>query len=89
MNAARFPEKLANLHFGEEHLREKALKIVEADPRVLLHLGAIEHAMDLADVLRQFETDNEDLRLVQVLGIRRPYGIHSITMVSLMPPRPS
>jgi hypothetical protein len=70
MSAARFPEKLANLHFGEEQLRGKALKIVETDARLLLHLGVIEHAMDLADVLRQFETDNEDLKLVQVLGMR-------------------
>ncbi|WP_354125643.1 hypothetical protein [Bradyrhizobium sp. LB8.2] len=35
-----------------------------------LHLTLVELAMDLADVLRQFPTDDEDLKVVQVLGMR-------------------
>jgi hypothetical protein len=69
MGLARIPEKLANLHVGEEQLREKALTMVESDPQLLLHLGAVEHAMDLADNLRQFETGDENLKVVQMLDM--------------------
>lgn len=70
MKDAQFPEKLANLHFGEEQLRGRALRIVGADPRLFRHLGMIEHTMDRADVLLQLKTDHEDLKLVQMLGMR-------------------
>ena len=64
------PEKLGNLHGEEEELRRKATALVEGDNRLALHLSVIEHAMDLADILRQFPTDEEDMKVVQVLGMR-------------------
>ena len=68
--ASIIPENFANLHEREEQLREKALRIIAGDERFRLHLGIVESAMDLADVLRQFETDNEDLKVVRILGMR-------------------
>jgi hypothetical protein len=67
---AFFPTNLAGLHGGEEQLREKALDIVEGDQRLQLHLAAVEAAMDLADVFRQLETSDEDLKVIQILGMR-------------------
>ncbi len=64
------PENLRSLHGQEEVLRQKATALVEGDDRLALHLSVIEHAMDLADILRQFPTDDEDLKVVQVLGMR-------------------
>lgn len=64
------PQRLSNLHMAEELLREKAKLLIDADPRFALHLDVVEHAMDLADVLRQFPTKDEDLKVVQVLGMR-------------------
>ncbi len=64
------PGKLRNLHGGEEKLRLKAIALVAANDRLALHLHVVEHAMDLADILRQFATDDEDLKVIQVLGMR-------------------
>jgi hypothetical protein len=67
---SRLPPRLASLHRGEEMLRGKACEIVERDERLQLHLVVVERSMDLADRLRQFETEDEDLRLLQLLGMR-------------------
>ncbi len=64
------PDNLRNLHRQEEELRGKAAVLVEGDDRYALHLSVIEHAMDLADVLRQYPTDDEDTKVVQVFGMR-------------------
>ncbi|WP_346913154.1 hypothetical protein [uncultured Roseibium sp.] len=64
------PANLANLHCGEEQLREKALGIIAGDERLRLHLAIVEAAMDLADIFRQFDTSDEDLKVAQVLGMR-------------------
>ena len=64
------PEKLRSLHGQEEVLRQRATALVEGDDRLALHLSVIEHAMDLADILRQLPTDDEDMKVVQVLGMR-------------------
>ena len=64
------PENLTLLYQGEEMLRERALALVAGDPRLCLHLAVMEHAMDLADLLRQFETADEDLKVFQMLGMR-------------------
>jgi hypothetical protein len=67
---SNLPEKLLSIHSGEEHLRDTALALIGQDERLLLHLGVIEQAMDLADLLRQFPTADEDLKLIQILGMR-------------------
>lgn len=64
------PEKLARLHHAEEDLRGEAEVIVAADIRLAQHLHIVEHAMDLADMLRQFPTEDEDLKVIKVLGMR-------------------
>ncbi len=64
------PENLKNLHHGEEQLREKALGIIAGHQRIKLHLGIVEAAMDLADIFRQFDTSDEDLKVAQLLGMR-------------------
>ncbi|MGM5053296.1 hypothetical protein [Rhizobium sp. 862_C5_N1_2] len=64
------PANLENLHRGEEQLRDKALAIIASDVRLQLHLAFIEAAMDLADIFRQFDTEDEDLKVAQVLGMR-------------------
>lgn len=63
-------EDLDRLHAGEETLRKVALSLMAEDARLMHHLVVIERAMDLCDLLRQFETCDEDLKVVQVLGIR-------------------
>lgn len=62
--------KLDSLHSGEEQLRTKAQAIVDGDTSLQLHLSAVEAAMDVADVLRQFPTSDEDLKVAILLGMR-------------------
>lgn len=66
---ANLTQNLARLHNGEEFLRIKTLEAL-ADDKFRLHTQMIEQAMNMADGLRQFETDDEDLKLIQVLGMR-------------------
>ena len=44
--------------------------MIAGDPRLQLHLAVTEAAMELAEALRQLETSNEDLKVVQMLGMR-------------------
>jgi hypothetical protein len=64
------PLKLARLHTAEEHLRSKALEVVAGDERLQLHLAVVEGTMDLADTLRQLDTNDEDLKVIQIFGMR-------------------
>lgn len=64
------PPNLESLHTAEEMLRGKALDFIFDDKRLQLHLALVEAAMDLADVLRQLDTDDENLKIIQVLGMR-------------------
>lgn len=64
------PSQLDDLHDGEEKLRKKALGIIAGDKRLQLHLAIVEGVMDLADIFRQFDTSDEDLKVAQVLGMR-------------------
>jgi hypothetical protein len=61
---------LATLYVQEERLRAEALKLVEADDSLIIHIRSIEEAMNLAYVLRDYNTDSEDLKLIQLLGMR-------------------
>jgi hypothetical protein len=64
------PENFISLHNAEEQLRAKSLACIAADKDMLLHLHIIEAAMDICDVLRQLQTDDENLKVIQVLGMR-------------------
>ena len=65
-----FPENFGRLHEWEEALRHKALSLIAADAGLSLHLAVVEQAMDVADLLRQVPTEDEDLKVVQMLGMR-------------------
>lgn len=65
-----FPKNLVSLHEVEEKLREKALGLVATEPRILLHLCVVEAAMDLADTLRQSPNDDEDYKVIKLMGMR-------------------
>lgn len=64
------PENLRSLHTQEEHLRGKALDIVAQEPKLRLHIAVVEQAMNLADSLRQYATGDEDLKVIQMFGMR-------------------
>ena len=64
------PQKLAALYDGEETLRHKALNVLKHNNNLEQHLIVVEAAMDIADAFRQFDTDDEDLKVLQVLGMR-------------------
>ena len=64
------PQKLVALHNGEELPRQKAHSMIADDDRLRLHLAVTEAAMDLADMLRKFDTSDENPKVAQVLGMR-------------------
>ena len=64
------PENLRTLHAHEEALRSRAEALVAANPRLALHLLVVERAMDLADLLRQYPSEDEGRKVVQSLGMR-------------------
>lgn len=64
------PEKLMRLHAGEETLRAKATELILSDVRLALHVEITEHTMDLGDRLRQLDSSDENLKVIQVLGMR-------------------
>ena len=70
MDRCTIPENLQSLHAQEEELRTRGRDIVEGDERLSLHLVVVERAMDLADLLRQYPSEDEDLNVVQMLGMR-------------------
>ena len=66
----QFPENLLSLYEGEEGLRQKALALVVANKRLQLHLSVMEAAMDLADSLRQAPNEDEDFKVIKLMGMR-------------------
>lgn len=64
------PNNLVGLHKQEEELRLKALPWIKSNERLLQHITLVELSMDLADLLRQFDTSDEDLKVIQLLGMR-------------------
>ncbi|MGN8543683.1 hypothetical protein ACQPTN_00640 [Bradyrhizobium sp. 13971] len=64
------PDNLVSLHGAEEQLRGKARTLIAADPRLQLHLAVTEAAMELADRLRQFNSNDENLKVTVMLGMR-------------------
>lgn len=64
------PNKLGALQIGEQGLREKAEAFIAENPALQLHLTIIEHAMDLADQFRQIPVEDEDLKVLQIMGMR-------------------
>lgn len=69
-SVAQVPANLLLLHQGEEVLRERAIRLVEANPDLADHLGLTERAMDVMDMLRQHYQGDDDERAISHLGIR-------------------
>ena len=63
------PTNLANLQAGEDALRLKA-EVAIAASTDLLHLSVVVAAMDIADTLRVFGSEDDDAKTIQLLGIR-------------------
>jgi hypothetical protein len=61
---------LTSLHRVEEDLRQKARHMIAGDPRLQLHVAVTEATMNLAEMLRQFPTSDEDLKVIMMLGMR-------------------
>lgn len=65
-----FPNNLLRLHEKEQSLREEALGIIQGNPRLLLHFNVIERAMTLANIIREYPTEDEDFKVIKMLSIR-------------------
>jgi hypothetical protein len=65
-----FPANLLLLHRGEEELQRRAVRLAEANPDLLDHLGISERAMDVMDMLRKHYQADDDERAISHLGIR-------------------
>lgn len=70
MSDNRLPERLTQLHLGEEDLRRRACALIQKTPLLRTHLDVIECAMDIMDVLRMAGKNDKDDEVVQALGIR-------------------
>jgi hypothetical protein len=64
------PQNLIALHFEEEKLRKKTIDLLNNNKALQMHLSMIETSMDVTDIFRQYETDDEDLKVIQFLGMR-------------------
>lgn len=62
--------KFDGLYIGEEQHRETALRIIEGNPDLRLHISITEAAMDLADVFRKIGSDDEDIKVITIFGMR-------------------
>ncbi|WP_288926755.1 hypothetical protein [uncultured Maritimibacter sp.] len=76
-------EKLEQLWQGEEELRVKAKDVILASEDLQLHIRIIEKTMDLADVFRRVGSDEEDVKVLRVLGMRAFNGFASSLKLAL------
>ncbi|MCV0371843.1 hypothetical protein [Filomicrobium sp.] len=83
MSKRLIPESLVSLHRGEEFLRRKSIEAIQANTKLLLHIEIVECAMDVLDALRTYPTDDEDLKVIQVLGMRQFNALASATKLML------
>ncbi len=70
MSEPNLPTNLKSIHLHEEALRKQAIKIIQCNPGLILHVDVIERAMTIANLIREYPTDDEDIRVVQMLSIR-------------------
>jgi hypothetical protein len=71
VNGEELQSKLMGLLAAEQTLRGKALKLIASDPKLILHLGVVEAAMDLIDQFRLSPDDgDQDQIVVRLLSIR-------------------
>lgn len=77
------PAKLSDLHAHEEVLRAQARELIANDHQLTLHLTIVEHAMDLAYLFRRIPTDDEDMNVLQILGMRVFNALAATTKLAL------
>lgn len=83
MSKPLIPENLVLLHQGEEFLRTKSIEAIQKGRKIVAPVSTVERAMDLLGVFRQFKTDDEELKVVQVLGMREFNAFASATKLLL------
>lgn len=64
------PQNLIALHSEEERIRKKTIDLLNNSKSLQMHLYMIEASTNVTDILRQYETDDEDLKVIQFLGMR-------------------
>lgn len=64
------PENFISLHMQEEFLRGKAVTYAIEDEFIARHLEVVEQAMTICDTFRRMPTTDEDLKVIQILGMR-------------------
>jgi hypothetical protein len=60
MSKNNFSNNLDRLHAKEQSLRQEALEIIQGQPKLLLHLDAIDVVMTLARLLVDYPKNEED-----------------------------
>lgn len=65
-----YSNNLNLLHDGEEKLRARSIRLVSDNQALLLHMAVAESAMDMLDMFRQMPTEDDDLKVVKMLGLR-------------------
>ncbi|RYD50758.1 MAG: hypothetical protein EOP52_13120 [Sphingobacteriales bacterium] len=78
-----FPKNLHSLHEIEEFHRQQSLNTIEANTQFLLHIQVVERVMDLLDLFRQYDTEDQDLKVIQVLGMRQFNAFSSAIKLTL------
>jgi hypothetical protein len=70
MSKNNFSNNLDRLHAKEQSLRQEALEIIQGQPKLLLHLDAIDAVMTLARLLVDYPKNEEDFNVVKMLSVR-------------------
>ncbi len=66
----QFPNKIKILHGFEESLRDESILYCLSEQESLIHLNVIACVMDIAEVIKNHPSDNEDFKVIQMLSIR-------------------
>lgn len=64
------PENLHSLHQQEEEIRQQRIQTIPVQSEEASHLALIECVMDVADMIRKYPTNDEDLFHVQIMCLR-------------------
>jgi hypothetical protein len=70
MSKNNSPNNLDKLHAQEQSLRQKAIEIIQSQPKLSLHLDAIEGVMTLTRLLVDYPNNEEDFKVIKMLSVR-------------------
>lgn len=78
MSDGKLPENFLRLHAGEETIRAKSIKTIEASEELMAHALLLEVGMDTIDhFVRSYQTEDRSERIIQHLGARTFNGSSS------------